>query len=429
MATRCDEPRVLQRPGRHVRGQPSEQRTGVQQSGTFGGDLLEHPRVDLDDEAGLLGDVDEVGRQHQPVAVLDARQRLGDRTCPVARSMIGWNTGTSRLSASARRSSRSGGHPAVGPRAQLVVEQRVLVAAGVLGPVEREVRLAVEVAGAAGRVVGDRDAQAHRRHQRLGGRTEVVGPAQRLQQPGRHGVHRLGRRQPLDQDDELVAAEPRHRRVRAAHGLDPVRDLHEQRVADLVAERVVDRLEPVDVEQQHRRDAAGAVQPGQCLVEPVVEQRPVRQPGQGVGEREPLELGLLAQPLADVHRVGDEVERLPVRTVHHGAGDPGVHDAAVPVQVALLERHRLVLAVRQPGELAGVPLAVLRVGQLAERHPDQLVAGAADHRLERGVRAQVPAVVLGAEADHRHADRRVLEGDPEVLLAGAAAARPTPPAR
>ena len=73
----------------------------------LGGDPLEHPRVHLDDQPGLLGDVDEFGRQHQPVAVLDAHQRLRGADLPVARSTIGWKTGASRFSASALRSSVS----------------------------------------------------------------------------------------------------------------------------------------------------------------------------------------------------------------------------------------------------------------------------------------------------------------------------------
>ena len=60
----------------------------------------------------------------------------------------------------------------------------------------------------------------------------------------------------LEQDGELVAAEPRrgvrrHARARCTRR----RDLDEHLVADRVAERVVDRLEVVEVEEQHRRRA------------------------------------------------------------------------------------------------------------------------------------------------------------------------------
>jgi hypothetical protein len=47
-------------------------------------------------------------------------------------------------------------------------------------------------------------------------------------------------------------------------------------------EAVVDLLEPVEVEQQQPDPLAVAARLGQRLPEPVVEQRPVRQPGQGV---------------------------------------------------------------------------------------------------------------------------------------------------
>ena len=94
-------------------------------------------------------------------------------------------------------------------------------------------------------------------------------------------VHRVGVGQALDQHDELVTAEARDRRIGPADGLDPAGDLDEQGVADLVTERVVDELEPVDVEQQHRARPVDALQPGQRLVEPVGEQRAVGQARSG----------------------------------------------------------------------------------------------------------------------------------------------------
>ena len=65
------------------------------------------------------------------------------------------------------------------------------------------------------------------------------------------------------QDDELVAAEPGDG-VRAADDVLQARaERDEEVVAGLVAERVVDRLELVDVEQQHRDERLRALRAGE----------------------------------------------------------------------------------------------------------------------------------------------------------------------
>ena len=57
---------------------------------------------------------------------------------------------------------------------------------------------------------------------------------------------------------ELVAAEAGHGGVGGHGGTQPMRDGDEEPVADLVAERVVDVLEAVEVDQQHRERHLGA---------------------------------------------------------------------------------------------------------------------------------------------------------------------------
>ena len=56
----------------------------------------------------------------------------------------------------------------------------------------------------------------------------------------------------LEQDRELVAAQPGRRVGRAERLLQPLADLGRQPVAGRVAEGVVDRLEVVEVHEQHR---------------------------------------------------------------------------------------------------------------------------------------------------------------------------------
>ena len=66
----------------------------------------------------------------------------------------------------------------------------------------------------------------------------------------------------------------------------PLRDRLQQLVAGVVAERVVDALEVVEVEEQARDLRAVALRLREDLLQPLVEQRPVRQPGQDVVLRE-----------------------------------------------------------------------------------------------------------------------------------------------
>ena len=56
----------------------------------------------------------------------------------------------------------------------------------------------------------------------------------------------------------------------------------QQLVAGVVAEAVVDDLEPVEVEEQHGQTCRGGDGPGQRQLQELDEQHPVRQPGQRV---------------------------------------------------------------------------------------------------------------------------------------------------
>ena len=113
-----------------------------------------------------------------------------------------------------------------------------------------------------------------------GGHGELV-PAdadrvlERVQQPSRVGLP-LGR---ADQREELVAAEAGERRRRRGVVAQPLGDLDQQRVADGVAEAVVDALEVVEVDEHDRDRLAGR---GQHRLQALAEQRAVGQPGQRI---------------------------------------------------------------------------------------------------------------------------------------------------
>ena len=85
------------------------------------------------------------------------------------------------------------------------------------------------------------------------------------------------------QDRELVTAEPGDRVTRAQRLLQPSRHRDEQVVADGVAEAVVDELEAVEIEQKHDRPVRDRTT-SERVLDPVGEQRAVRQSGQAVVE-------------------------------------------------------------------------------------------------------------------------------------------------
>ena len=92
-----------------------------------------------------------------------------------------------------------------------------------------------------------------------------------------HGAVHRGQQQ-----RELVAAQARHRVALAQRPEQPLRDALEQAVAHAVAQRVVDDLEAVQVQEQHGQPLARAVRVGHRHRETVVEQHPVGQAGERV---------------------------------------------------------------------------------------------------------------------------------------------------
>ena len=88
----------------------------------------------------------------------------------------------------------------------------------------------------------------------------------------------------LDEHRELITAESRHG-VTASHAAEQsLRDLHQQRVTGGLAQVVVDQLEVVDIHGQDRDRTLVAMEELDRMLEPVVEQNPVRQKGQGVAQ-------------------------------------------------------------------------------------------------------------------------------------------------
>ena len=142
----------------------------------------------------------------------------------------------------------------------------------------------------------------------------------------------------------------------------------------------------------------------------------VGQAGQVVVGRRPLQ-SLGGPPLlGDVLDVGDGERHALVL----GDGDPrpGPHELAVAAQVALVEQVRVGDAELEPGPVRRGRPQVLRVGDLADAAPDEVLDRAVEHVGERPVGVEDDRVV---EAHERHA-RWVRSGTPAGSAGGPARA-------
>ena len=107
------------------------------------------------------------------------------------------------------------------------------------------------------------------------------------------------------QHGEFVAAQPRHGIFLAYADHEPFADAFEEKVAVGVPEVVVDGFEPVEVEEHDRAQALVAVRLGHGLTQAVEEQQPVRQAGEGVVMRQPVQMRLRA--------LGDRLQQIVTR--------------------------------------------------------------------------------------------------------------------
>ena len=183
----------------------------------------------------------------------------------------------------------------------------------------------------------------------------------------------VGAREVLEQDGELVAAEPRGGVLGAQAGRQSLGGRAQQLVADRVAEAVVDRLEVVEIDEDHRELTAVAPAARERQGQAILEQRPVGEAGEVVVERLMAELLLERDALGDVaeveqdpvdQRIADVVVRdqLDGSVVAVGGAQPNAQRAgASAAQRGLLQEARRldgvvgVDEVRQPGRRPGPP--------------------------------------------------------------------------
>ena len=219
---------------------------------------LQHEVADRHDESGLLGDAHEALRSHVAmVRVLPAQQRL-ERHHALGLDVDDRLVVHVELPRGQRRAQRRLDRDAL---LQALVhagaEELEVVAAAILGLVHGGVGVAQQLAHVRTIVRVERNPDAHRGHERAAvhhhrRRERVVDAAGGL-------AHLVGALDGLEDDDELIPAHAHHHVLGAHRGADALRHGLQELVAGLVAARVVDVLEAVEVQEQNREHRAAAL--------------------------------------------------------------------------------------------------------------------------------------------------------------------------
>ena len=337
----------------------------------------QHPCADLLDHPAFLGERDElVGPDRPARRMVPAHQRL-EAADILAGGADDRLVGDPQLAAVERLAQVVLQHlPVRGLGVHRLFVEAMLAAPGRLGGVERQIGVADHRVGAGAARVADGDAdRGADRHlvalDRVGARHLLdQGLGKRFQQAGLDDArqHRL----------EFVAAQASDLAVVAHDGLQPIGDLAQQRVADRVAERIVDVLEPVEVDQEQGAALLPARGIAQRFVERLAHHRPVRQAGQRIEARQAADF-LFAAPLfgevradpAEAHEaallVEDRIARQgPVDVLVGGGPDDDVGEGEAGRQV---EAQRLVL-------FAAIALAGVDGEQIGELAAEQFLAAA-----------------------------------------------------
>ncbi len=328
--------------------------------------LLDHPTTEGSEHTALLGHREEVVRAEQAaLGVVPPQQRLGAKDPAIGHVHDGLVVQGELVALETAAQRRLGGEARHRGMVQRVVEHLGPVAPSGLRLVHRRVRVAQQVARV---LVADahHDADAHRNVDLLV--ADVDAPAHTPLEP----LGELDRTRPigdaLTEDHELVAAEAGHEVAGAYEVAKPSGDGDEHLVADVVAEAVVDDLEPVEVDEEQRQGGVRLAGSGDGQLELVEQQHPVGQRGQRVVEGE---VGKLVLVLLDL---GDVVERADVPGDDPGSVAHRLRADLDPAQrpIGPDDAHPGVEAVR-PGAIG--PLGTHALGVVGVQHPPEIVGG------------------------------------------------------
>src|SRR6478672_2494825 len=311
------------------------------QAGRFGTRLCEHPLAQADDEPRLFSEWDELaGRELARSRMLPSDERLVAHD-PAALEIDHGLVVESELTAGDTLAQLADPlRPVECGAVEVRIEERVADIGMCFRPVHRDVgfldqRLVV---------VAEGDADARVRVQRA--RPAVHRPADLFEQPLRNPHGMFGRERLRENDRELIAAEASGGVAGPDRLLDPLADLLEHLVAEVVAPPVVDRLELVEVDVEQTGRLALLMPELDRVTEALVEEGPVGEAGQRVveGLLPQLQLGLaLAR---DVEEVALQVERLPVVVKDDDSFIAQPDDSAAAGDEAVLDAERLMRLMR-----------------------------------------------------------------------------------
>ena len=253
--------------------------------------LLRDNLIELRHQPCLFGHIDKVARLDQPRdRVDDACERLGSDHASGGRVVDGLEVGAdaSLLDRSDEAALPFDACERLG--AELLAEDLDAVAARLFGPVHRGVCVGEQCVGRLEPRLRHRNADAGRY-----GNLDAE-RAHRLRDCGPDSVcdgERIAHAGEVFADgEELVAAEP-HQRIGGpddrAHLL---RHSDEQPVACGMVDGVVDQLEVVEVDEEHRDGCLRAPRPCERRLQPLLHDRPVGQPGERVVRRLRQQRGL-----------------------------------------------------------------------------------------------------------------------------------------
>ncbi len=221
----------------------------------------------------------------------------------------------------------------------------------------------------------------------------------------------------LAHDDELVAAEPGHQFARPDGGPEPVGDLDEQLVTGGVAQRVIDDLEVVEVEEQAGEAAGAGAEP---LGDVLRQQRAVGQAGQGVV------IGLVSELGLERETVGDVLDR-----PHEAGADPrgeqvGEPDDRRPDGAVLPHQANLgldLVAVEGGGDLLDDAVQVVLVDGVDPARAEELLGPQTHEAAERVVDVRQAHALLreqgrdgGSLGEGREAPLVRVRGGPQRLV-------------
>src|SRR2546422_1700332 len=186
---------------------------------------------------------------------------------------------------------------------------------------------------------------------------ELVGLEQLGKELAGDAVHRRHVVHFLDHHEELVAPEPRHEVARAQDRAQPARDVDQQPVADIVAVRVVDLLEAVEVHEHAGQLGAAPAGALDRLLERRRKAGAVRQAGQRVAVGERGDALARQRDLGDVAPDAAVAEEGALRGKARLAADREVADAAVRPGAPELEIAERRSRLEHPAQLAPAGLA------------------------------------------------------------------------